>query len=173
MVIVIVECDRPAFTHKKFIHRRPTSKIVSYDMGNTSANFNAKISLVGLERCQIRHQALEAARVASNRYMMKNVGRSNYHLRIRVKPYHFLRENKMITGAGAYRVQDGMRLTFGKIIGRAARIKSQQPIISIRCNNQFIRKARTALKRAAPKLPTSCKIISNKIDSNTSSNSLF
>jgi large subunit ribosomal protein L10e len=133
-------------------------------MGNTSGEFQAKLSLIGLERCQIRHQALEAARIASNRFMMRNVGRQNYHLRIRVKPYHFLRENKMITGAGADRVQDGMRLAFGKVIGLAARIKPRQPIVSIRCNNQFIRKARAALKRAAPKLPTPCKIIFDKID---------
>ena len=78
-------------------------------MGNTKGEFDVELSLVGLERCQIRHQALEAARVASNRDMTKTTGRQNYHLRIRVKPYHYLRENKMISGAGADRVQDGMR----------------------------------------------------------------
>ncbi len=158
------ECDRPPYTRKRFIHRRPTSKITSFDMGNTSGNFEAKASLIGLERCQIRHQALEAARIASNRFMVRNVGRQNYHLRIRVKPYHYLRENKMITGAGADRVQDGMRLAFGKVIGLAARIKPRQPIISIRCNNQHIRQARKALKRASPKLPTPCRIVFDKID---------
>jgi large subunit ribosomal protein L10e len=96
--------------------------------------------------------------------MVRNVGRQSYHLRIRVKPYHYLRENKMITGAGADRVQDGMRLAFGKVIGLAARIKPRQPIISIRCNNRHIRHARTALKRASPKLPTPCRIIFDKID---------
>lgn len=133
-------------------------------MGNTGGDFKAKLSLIGLERCQIRHQALEAARVASNRYMVRNVGRQNYHLRIRVKPYHYLRENKMITGAGADRIQDGMRLAFGKVIGLAARIKPRQPIISISCDNSFIKKARNALRRAAPKLPTPCKIVFDKVD---------
>lgn len=158
------ECDRPAYTRQRFIHRKPSSKITSYDMGNTSGKFNAKLSLIGLERCQIRHQALEAARISSNRHMMKKVGRQNYHLRIRVKPFHHLRENKMIAGAGADRIQDGMRLAFGKVIGLAARIKPRQPIITIRCNNQFIRQAREALKRAAPKMPTPCKIVFDKID---------
>nr|KXH71750.1 MAG: 50S ribosomal protein L16 [Candidatus Thorarchaeota archaeon SMTZ1-45] len=159
------DCDRPPYTRKRYIYRRPTNKITSFDMGNPSGDFKAKLSLIGLERCQIRHQALEAARIASNRLMMRNVGRQNYHLRVRVKPFHFLRENKMISGAGADRIQDGMRLAFGKVIGIAARIKPKQPIISIRCDNKHIKQAQQALKRAAPKLPTPCKIIFDKIDS--------
>ncbi|MFW9802361.1 MAG: 50S ribosomal protein L16 [Candidatus Thorarchaeota archaeon] len=159
------ECDRPPYTREQYIHRRPPSKITSFDMGNTAGEFDVKMSLIGLERCQIRHQALEAARIASNRYMTRRVGRQSYHLRVRVKPHHFIRENKMITGAGADRVQDGMRLAFGKVIGRAARIKPRQPIISIRCNEKGIKHARTALKRAAPKLPTPCRIVFDKIDS--------
>ncbi|MHA1137593.1 MAG: 50S ribosomal protein L16, partial [Candidatus Thorarchaeota archaeon] len=55
------ECDRPAFVRKKYIHRRPASRIVSFDMGNTKGEFEIELSLIGLERCQIRHQALEAA----------------------------------------------------------------------------------------------------------------
>ncbi len=158
------ECDRPAFVRKKYIHRRPASRIVSYDMGNTGGDFEVVLSLIGLERCQIRHQALEAARIASNRYMGKVAGRSNYHLRIRVKPYHYLRENKMISGAGADRVQDGMRKSWGKVIGSAARVKPNQPLITIRTNRNDIKNAMKALKKAAPKIPTPCKIRFDEID---------
>ena len=158
------ECDRPAFVRKKYIHRRPASRIVSFDMGNPKGEFEIVLSLIGLERCQIRHQALEAARIASNRDMTKNAGRSNYHLRIRVKPYHYLRENKMISGAGADRVQDGMRKAWGKVIGVAARVKPNQAPITIRTNRQHVKAARSALKKAAPKMPTPCKIVFDKID---------
>jgi len=133
-------------------------------MGNTGGDFDVELSLVGLERCQIRHQALEAARVASNRHMTKRVGRQNYHLRIRIKPYHYLRENKMISGAGADRVQDGMRKAWGKVIGIAARIRPGQPLITIRTNPRYINQAMAALKKAAPKMPTPCKIVFDKID---------
>ena len=133
-------------------------------MGNAAGKFEAELSLVGLERCQIRHQALEAARVASNRDMTKKAGRLNYHLRVRVKPYHFLRENKMISGAGADRVQDGMRRAWGKVIGSAARVKPNQALITIRVNRQHIKAAMSALKKAAPKMPTPCKIRFDKID---------
>ena len=158
------ECDRPAFVRKKYIHRRPASRIVSFDMGNTKGEFEIELSLIGLERCQIRHQALEAARIASNRDMTKNVGRSNYHLRVRVKPYHYLRENKMISGAGADRVQDGMRKAWGKVIGVAARVSPNQALITVRTNRQHVKAARAALKKAAPKMPTPCKIVFDKID---------
>lgn len=149
---------------KKYIHRQPASRIVSFDMGNTGGDFEVELSLVGLERCQIRHQALEAARIASNRHMTKTVGRKNYHLRIRVKPYHYLRENKMISGAGADRVQDGMRKAFGKVIGVAARVSPDQPLITIRTDKAYIQQAMRALKKAAPKMPTPCKINFDKID---------
>ncbi|MHA2146719.1 MAG: 50S ribosomal protein L16, partial [Candidatus Thorarchaeota archaeon] len=149
---------------KKYIHRQPASRIVSFDMGNTGGEFDVELSLIGLERCQIRHQALEAARIASNRDMTKNVGRQNYHLRIRVKPYHYLRENKMISGAGADRVQDGMRKAWGKVIGIAARVKPNQALITIRVNPRHIKQAMQALKKAAPKLPTPCKIVFDKIE---------
>ncbi len=156
--------DRPPFVRKKYIHRQPASRITSFDMGATNGDFEIVVSLIGLERCQIRHQALEAARIASNRHMTKMVGRKNYHLRIRVKPYHYLRENKMISGAGADRVQDGMRRAWGKVIGLAARVRPNQPLITIRCNREHIKEARRALEKAAPKLPTPCKIIFEKID---------
>ncbi|MHA2134248.1 MAG: 50S ribosomal protein L16 [Candidatus Thorarchaeota archaeon] len=156
--------DRQPYTREKYIHRQPASKIVSFDMGDPSGEFEVEISLVGIERCQIRHQALEAARIASNRFMLRNVGRKNYHLRIRVKPYHYLRENRMITGANADRISDGMRLAFGKVIGRAARVDRNQSLITIRCKPDHIGDARSALKRAASKLPTPCRIMFDKID---------
>jgi large subunit ribosomal protein L10e len=133
-------------------------------MGNTTREFEVELSLVAQERCQIRHQALEAARIASNRYLTNKVGRNNYHLRVRVKPYQFLRENRMITGSNADRVSDGMRKAWGKVIGRAARTKPGQSLITVRCNPAHITAARTALKRAAPKLPTPCRVVFEKID---------
>ena len=158
------ECDRPPFQRTKYIHRRPASRITSFDMGNPAGKYEVELSLIGLERCQIRHQALEAARVAANRDLTKRAGRLNYHLRIRVKPLQYLRENKMISGAGADRVQDGMRRAWGKVIGSAARIKPNQAIATVRVNRQHIKVGMIALKKAAAKMPTPCKIRFDKID---------
>jgi len=158
------ECDRPPFMRGKFIHRQPASKLVSFDMGAPNGDFEVVMSLVGLERCQIRNQALEAARVAANRHMSKKTAKQKFHLRIRIKPYQWLRENKMVTGAGADRVQDGMRKSWGKVIGSAARIRPGQAIITIRVNRDQIQTAREALAKAAPKIPTPCRIVFDQID---------
>ncbi len=158
------EQNRPPYVRKRYIHRQPASRIVSFDMGTTNGSFEVVMSLVGLETCQIRHQALEAARIAANRWLLRNATRRNYHLRVRVKPFHYLRENKMISGAGADRVQDGMRKAFGKVIGLAARVDAGQPLMTVRVNREHIGVAMKALKKAAPKLPTPCKVVFDEID---------
>ena len=45
-------------------------------------------------------EALEAARVAANKYMVKFAGKEAFHLRVRVHPFHVLRINKMLSCAG-------------------------------------------------------------------------
>ena len=59
--------------------------------------------MVSMEKEQISSEALEAARVACNKYMVKTAGKESFHLRIRVHPWHVLRINKMLSCAGADR----------------------------------------------------------------------
>ena len=80
-------------------------------------------------------EALEAARVAANKYMTKHAGKELYHLRVRVHPFHVLRINKMLSCAGADRLQTGMRGAFGKPIGVCARVEIGQILLSIRCKD--------------------------------------
>ena len=115
--------------------------------------------MVARNTCHIRHSALEAARIGSNRHMQKNIQVANYHLRIRVHPHHVLRENRMMAFAGADRMQNGMRQSFGKPIDMAARVKSGQALITIRTDGKHYRFVIGALKRASRKLPTPCDIV--------------
>jgi large subunit ribosomal protein L10e len=73
-----------------------------------------------------------------------------------------LRENKMIFGAHADRLQQGMRKSFGKAIGTAARIRSNQHLIEIDVNANGLETAKIALKRGQAKLPTTSRIIIEK-----------
>jgi large subunit ribosomal protein L10e len=59
--------------------------------------------LVSDEKEQISSEALEASRVACNKYMTKHAGKDAFHIRIRAHPYHVLRINKMLSCAGADR----------------------------------------------------------------------
>jgi len=90
----------PAYTRKSYMGGIPGSKISQFDTGNLSGDFKVAVSLSVDEPCQIRHIALEAARIAANRYLMKSTGRLNFRLKLRVYPHQVLRENKMATGAG-------------------------------------------------------------------------
>jgi large subunit ribosomal protein L10e len=85
-----------------------------------------------------------------------------YHLKIRVYPHHIVRENPMATGAGADRVQDGMRKAFGKPVSSVAIAKADQKILTIRTNKRNFNDAKVALKRASMKFPVSCRIVIDK-----------
>ena len=141
----------------------PGSKIVQFDMGNLSQDFPVEFSIVAEETCQIRHTALEAARISINRQLLKEVGRVNYHLKIRTFPHHVLRENKQATGAGADRVSEGMRLAFGKAVGTAARVQSGQKVFSVWTTPQYAEKAKVSLRRGIYKIPTPAKIVEERV----------
>ncbi len=153
--------ERP-YTRKKYMGGVPGSKVVHYDMGNLTADFPVSLDLIVKEPCQIRHTALEAARITANRYLQKTVGRMNFHLKLRVYPHHVIRENKQATGAGADRVSSGMRHAFGKIVGTAARMDADQKIFTISTSAQNADHAKLGLKRAGHKLPTPIKIVISK-----------
>ncbi|EED44539.1 LSU ribosomal protein L10AE [Enterocytozoon bieneusi H348] len=85
--------------------------------------------------------------------MVKMVGKDNFHMRICPQPLNVLRINKMLTCAGADRLQTGMRNSFGKPYGRAARIFVGQHIINVRTKPQNVAVAKEALRRAKNKLP--------------------
>ena len=146
--------SKKAYTRRKYMGGVPGSKIVQYEMGNLSQEFPTEVDLIVEEACQIRHSALEAARITANRRLMKDVGRSNFHFKVRVYPHHVLRENKQATGAGADRVSEGMRLAFGKAVGTAARVDPGQKILTVYSTPQYLEKIKDALRHSGHKLPT-------------------
>ncbi len=148
----------PAYTRREYVKGVPGLRVTFFDMGNPKGDFPIEISLISKEAGQIRHNALEAARVAANRLLETRVGKSNYHLKLRVYPHHVLRENPMAVGAGADRISDGMRLAFGRPIGAAARVHAGQRLMTVRVGKEFAPIAKEALRRAAGKLPMPCSL---------------
>ena len=130
-------------------------------MGDTRAEFEYEARLIALKKAQIRHNALEAARIATNRFLNEKLSQ-NYRLQIHPYPHIILRENKMIFGAHADRLQDGMRRSFGKPIGTAARVRPNQTIITVNVNADDVEVAKEALKRGSAKLPIPCRIVIEK-----------
>lgn len=151
-----------AYTRRDYIRKIPGSKVVQFDMGNLTDEFPVKVSLTVKNPTHLSHNSLEAARIASNRFMQKKAGRMGYHLKIRVYPHQILRENPMATGAGADRVQNGMRKSFGKSISSEAIVKKNQKVLTIDTSKKNFSDAKEALRRAAMKLPVSCRIVVDK-----------
>ncbi|HLC52126.1 MAG TPA: 50S ribosomal protein L16 [Candidatus Nanoarchaeia archaeon] len=137
---------------------RPQVKIIKFDMGNPQKKFDTKYLLLSQKSMNIRHNALESARMSSNRLLEKKIP-GDYHLRIRVYPHHVLRENPLASGAGADRMSTGMKLSYGKSIGTAARVMEGQPLVEVNVNKLNSKIARESLSRAAKKFPCSCKIV--------------
>ncbi|MBN1431412.1 MAG: 50S ribosomal protein L16 [Methanomicrobiaceae archaeon] len=154
--------SKRAYTRREYMGGVPGSKIVQFNMGNPKEQFPMEVSILAEEACQIQHKALEAARMNVNRKLMKELGRMNYHFKLRTYPHQVLRENKQATGAGADRVSEGMRMAFGKAVGTAARVQSQQKIFTVYTTEANAEKAKGALKSAGYKLPTPTRLIIEK-----------
>ncbi|WP_411027206.1 50S ribosomal protein L16, partial [Salmonella sp. s54925] len=101
-------------------------------------------------------------RICANKYMVKNVGKDAFHIRIRLHPFHVLRINKMLSCAGADRLQTGMRGAFGKPLGTVARVNIGQTILSIRSKSQHKAACIEAFRRAKMKFPGRQKIFLSK-----------
>ncbi len=151
-----------AYTRKEYMRSSPLSKITKFTMGDTKTQFPVEAKLISLEIAQVRHNALEAARIASNRILTEKLG-TNYLLQIVPYPHAVLRENKMIFGAHADRLQDGMRGAFGKPIGTAARVRINQSIIVVGVQEDAVEVAKQALKLGQAKLPMTCRIAVEKV----------
>ncbi len=135
----------------------PDPRIRSFDMGKLpESKWKIRVDLGVDLKCQIRDNALEAARIATNRHIEKAVGRENYHFKVRKFPHHVLREHAILSGAGADRLSQGMRHGFGRPKGRAIRVKAGEPILSIwLANPDHVKAAKEALKIAGAKFPGS------------------
>jgi large subunit ribosomal protein L10e len=147
-----------AYTRRKYMGGIPGSKIVKFTMGNTSKKFPVKVELINLEHGQVRHNSLEAARIAANRQLELKLGKDLYYMKVVPFPHIVLREHKRINVAQADRFQEGMKSPYGKPTGTAARMKRGEPLITIEVETEGVEVAKEALERARDKLPMPSRV---------------
>ncbi len=149
--------DRPYTrkAHKKqkkdYIGAIPGVRTRQWNMGNGVKEFDTLLNLktTGVPLgVQIRDNSIESARLAINRALVETIGKEDFFLKVRIFPHHILRENKQAQGAGADRVSKGMSHSFGKSIGRAARVKNGQTVFSVLVANEDKEKAKKALLKS-------------------------
>ncbi len=155
---------------KSYIKTVPNSKIVKFKMGDIkgfdAGEYPIQIHVISKENCQVRDNSIEAVRQFFNRFLQIKVGKE-FYLEVKIYPHHILRENKMLTGAGADRMQTGMSRSFGKTMGRAALVKPNQTLYILGVKNakaeiearKLIRsvKARLACKVSTETMPVVVK----------------
>lgn len=154
-------CKNKPYPKSRFCRGVPDPKIRIFDLGNKREeldNFPLSVHLVTIEREQLSAESIEAARVACNKYLINNVGKDLFHLRVRVHPFHVIRINKMLSCAGADRLQSGMRGAFGKPNGKAARVQRGQTLLSVRSKPEKTFEIIESLRRAKYKFPGRQKI---------------
>ncbi|KAH7350644.1 putative 60S ribosomal protein L10-A [Rhexocercosporidium sp. MPI-PUGE-AT-0058] len=184
-------CKNKPYPKSRFNRGVPDPKIRIFDLGRKRANvdeFPLCIHLVSNEYEQLSSEALEAARICANksvyprwkkwrsgtkrrtyswltiwfRYLVKVAGKEGFHLRVRAHPFHVVRINKMLSCAGADRLQTGMRGAWGKPNGSVARVNIGQIILSVRTRDAHRATALEALRRSQYKFPGRQKIIVSK-----------
>jgi len=151
------------YTRKEYIKGKPQIKIAKFQ-GGKAGDYDYLVQLMLNEKLQIRHMAIESARLAANKTLEKTTGETGYFSRLRIYPHILLRENKMIATAGADRLQEGMRRAWGKAVSLAARVRAGQVIMEMEVNKEHLEAAKKALKGACVKLPgtPSIKVIALK-----------
>ncbi len=140
------------YTRKQYIKGKPQIKIAKFH-GGKPGDFDFCVQLLINEKIQIRHMAIESARLAANKTLEKVTGETGYSSRLRIYPHILLRENKMIATAGADRLQEGMRRAWGKAVSLAARVRQGQCIMEMNVNKEHVEAAKKALSGACVKLP--------------------
>ena len=147
---------------KSYVKGVPFAKIRSFESGKAKAEYSVKAFLVTKAAVQIRHNALESARIAANKALESKIGVGLYFMKVRVFPHHVLRDNPIATGAGADRYQTGMRLSFGRPHATAAQVRASQKVIEVRVAPGKEDVAKRALKVASSKIPVPCSIVFEK-----------
>merc|ERR1711976_858669 len=159
-------CNGKPWPKSRYNRGVPDPKLRIYDVGNKKAKYDqlpVAVHLVSDEREQLTSEALEAARITCNKYMNKCCTKDYYHMRIRIHPWHVLRINKMLSCAGADRLQSGMRNAWGKAYAKACRVKIGDPLISVRTLPKNIPHVLQALRRAKMKFPGRQKIAISRL----------
>ena len=148
---------RSKYKKRAYIKSVPALKVVKFDLGDLKKKFPKEVSIISKEPLQIRQNSLESSRIVINRGLQKQLGK-NYHLKLRVYPHHILRENKILTGAGADRMSSGMQRAYGKTIGLASQVKKGQKIFSAYVDGKDTVYAREVMKKAIHRLPCKCHV---------------
>ena len=144
---------------KCYIKTMPHADLHQFRMGVKKDDYDLVVHLVSQKEIIVRDNAIESARQSANKHLEGNINGSYYFI-VRTYPHHVIRENKMIAGAGADRLQKGMRRSFGRPSDRAARFDKGTEVFTIYTYKQNMEHVKKAFERAKRKLSGPYKLVS-------------
>ena len=136
---------------KSYVKSMPHNALTIYEMGNAKLQYDCTVDLVSEGTLQVRDNALESARQAVNKFLEKNIPNA-YRFRIVVFPHNVIRENKMIAGAGADRLQSGMAHPYGRPTERGAILRPGQKVFTIDAFSKDLELVKEAFRRGKGKM---------------------
>lgn len=143
---------------RSYIKAMPHADLHQFRMGAMKDDFDAVVHLVSDQPIIIRDNSIESARQSTNKYFEAHMAGAYYYI-VRVYPHHVIRENKMISGAGADRLQKGMRQSFGRPTDRAARLSKGTELFTIYTYKANVAHVKTAFAKARRKLSGSYSVV--------------
>jgi large subunit ribosomal protein L10e len=143
---------------KSYIKVMPHANLNQFRMGVDKKEYDLEVNLVSKQKIILRDNAIESARQSANKHLEKAMGPTGYYFVVRPIPHHIIRENKMIAGAGADRLQKGMRRAFGRPISRSARLEKGTVVFTVRTTKNHLEDVKIALTRGMRKMSGSYRM---------------
>jgi len=143
---------------KNYIKALPRTNLLVFNMGVKKSDYDIMLVLKSKQDVQLRSNALEAARLAANKHLEREIS-GDYSMNVVPFPHNVIREKKFSGAAGADRTSQGMILSFGKPVSVAARVFKNHDVFLIRTRAANKKVAREAMKRASKKLSGTYSIV--------------
>jgi len=146
-----------SYARQEYIHSKPPTRVTRFTVGETSLDYEYKVTLVAPYSKEVSGKALEAARVTANKVIGAETGQQ-FLLKVLAYPHEITRAHRFMGFAGADRLSQGMKRSFGRPTERAAMARADQPILAIYAMASGVETAKKALMRASKKLPLPCQV---------------
>jgi len=139
---IFKEIERPytRFSYSKTYNKipgAPVSRLRMQVMGMVNVpkdQWKYVAHLIALHNVQVSDYSLESVRTNILKYLENEV--KEFLFIVRKYPHHVVREHALVYGAGADRISQGMRHSFGRPYTRAAQVFYKNIILSIYYNKQ-------------------------------------
>ncbi|OYT65399.1 50S ribosomal protein L16 [Candidatus Bathyarchaeota archaeon ex4484_205] len=152
------------YTRKEYISSIPGIRLAKMTLGTARDDYKVLYEIRTQKKGLVSDRALESIRIMVNKILQKEIGQGNYLLKVIKYPHIILRKHKMLTGAGADRLSEGMKRAYGKPIGLAAKVKENDVLLKIWMLEERPRLMKRILRVISPKIPVGCRLAVSKLE---------